>query len=70
MTTILITHKIDEAEQICNKILIMAEGKLKALDTPQRLKQLNCTSYMIQVDVKIINNDNVMWSVNKVDEII
>jgi ABC-type multidrug transport system ATPase subunit len=26
MTTLLITHKIDEVEKICNRILIMADG--------------------------------------------
>jgi ABC-type multidrug transport system ATPase subunit len=26
MTTLLITHKIDEVQKICNKILIMADG--------------------------------------------
>ncbi len=52
-TTLLITHKIDEAEKICDKIGIMAEGELLALDTPQRLKRCHGSLYMLQVDVKI-----------------
>ena len=52
-TTLLITHKIDEAEKICNKIGIMADGELLDLDTPQELKRRHGSLYMLQVDVKI-----------------
>ena len=38
ITVILITHYMDEAEY-CNRISIMVDGQIKALDTPARLKQ-------------------------------
>jgi ABC-2 type transport system ATP-binding protein len=51
-TTLLITHKIDEAEKICDKIGIMVDGELY-VDTLQGLKQRHGRLYMLQVDVKI-----------------
>jgi ABC-2 type transport system ATP-binding protein len=51
--TLLITHKIDEAEKICDKIGIMVDGELLALDTPQGLKQRHGSLHMLQIDVKI-----------------
>jgi ABC-2 type transport system ATP-binding protein len=53
-TTLLITHKIDEAEKICDKIGIMADGELLDFDTPQGLKRRHGSSfYMMQVEVTI-----------------
>jgi ABC-2 type transport system ATP-binding protein len=52
-TTLLITHKIDEAEKICDKIGILADGVLLDLNTPQELKRRHGRLYMLQVDVKI-----------------
>ena len=52
-TTLLITHKIDEAEKICDKIGIMADGELLDLDTPQGLKRRHGSLYMMQVEVTI-----------------
>ena len=70
MTTLLITHKIDEAEKICDKIGIMADGKfLTNLDTPQGLKQKYGITYMLRVDV-IIKNDDIENSKKRVKEII
>ncbi len=36
-TVILTTHYMDEAEYLCDRIAIMDEGKIVALDTPQKL---------------------------------
>ena len=52
-TTLLITHKIDEVEKICDKIGIMADGELLDLDTPQELKRRHGSLYMLQVEVAI-----------------
>ena len=38
MTVFVTTHYMDEAEY-CNRISIMVDGKIEALDTPERLKQ-------------------------------
>ena len=36
-TVILVTHFMDEAETLCDRIAIMNNGKLAAMDTPQKL---------------------------------
>jgi ABC-2 type transport system ATP-binding protein len=36
-TVIITTHYMDEAEQLCDRIAIMDEGKIIALDTPDKL---------------------------------
>jgi ABC-2 type transport system ATP-binding protein len=38
ITTFVTTHYMDEAEY-CNRVSIMVDGKIKALDTPDNLKQ-------------------------------
>ena len=38
MTVFVTTHYLDEAEY-CNRVSIMVDGRIKALDTPARLKE-------------------------------
>jgi ABC-2 type transport system ATP-binding protein len=38
-TIILTTHDMDEVEKICDRVAIMARGKLVALDSPLALRQ-------------------------------
>lgn len=37
VTVIMTTHYMDEAEQLCDRIAVMDNGKIVALDTPQNL---------------------------------
>jgi ABC-2 type transport system ATP-binding protein len=37
MTVILTTHYMEEAEQLCDRVAIMDEGKIVALDSPENL---------------------------------
>ena len=52
-TTLMITHKIDEAERICNNIGLLVGGELLDLGTPQALKGRHGSLYMLQVEAKI-----------------
>ena len=38
-TVMLLTHYMEEADQLCNRVAIMDHGKILALDTPAALKQ-------------------------------
>jgi ABC-2 type transport system ATP-binding protein len=38
-TIMLLTHYMEEAEQLCDRVAIMDHGKILALDTPAALKQ-------------------------------
>ncbi len=40
-TVVLTTHDMDEVEKICDRVGIVSKGKLIALDSPHRLKQLH-----------------------------
>ena len=39
MTVILTTHYMEEAEELCDRVAIMDDGKIVALDTPKKLIQ-------------------------------
>jgi ABC-2 type transport system ATP-binding protein len=39
-TVLLTTHDMDEADRLCDRIAIIDEGKIVALDTPAELKKL------------------------------
>ena len=36
-TVVLVTHFMDEAENLCDRIAVMNDGKIAAMDTPQKL---------------------------------
>jgi ABC-2 type transport system ATP-binding protein len=46
-TVLLVTHFMDEAENLCDRIAIMNNGKIAAMDTPQKL--INTFGNMIKV---------------------
>lgn len=52
ITVFVTTHYMDEAEY-CNRISIMNEGKIVALDTPENLKKLYNAKNMDEVFLKI-----------------
>jgi len=46
-TVVLVTHFMDEAEQLCDRVAIVDQGRITALDTPQGL----ITTYTSQIRV-------------------
>ena len=58
-TVILTTHYMAEAEQLCDRIAIINEGKILALDTPNGLK--NIVSERIIMDLKVAKVDSLDW---------
>jgi ABC-2 type transport system ATP-binding protein len=52
ITVFVTTHYMDEAEY-CERVSIMTEGRIEALDTPERLKQQYGVSSMDDVFLKI-----------------
>ena len=50
-TSILImTHRIDEAEKICDKIAIMCDGLFLDCDDPKNLKEKHGQVFILQVE--------------------
>lgn len=56
-TIFLTTHDMDEANQLCNRVAIINEGKIIAIDAPEKLRM--ATSGMHSVEVSF---DNVVTS--------
>ncbi len=60
VTVILTTHYLDEAELLCDRVAIMDNGKIIALDTPKKLvKQLLDRGFKKEVTVEQANLDDV-----------
>lgn len=59
-TVIITTHYMDEAEQLCDRVAIMDEGKIIALDTPDKLiDQLVATGFERPKITKAANLEDV-----------
>jgi len=54
---ILTTHRMDEAEAICDKIAIMINGQFACYGTPDQLKQDYAKSYKITIIHRKIYDD-------------
>jgi ABC-2 type transport system ATP-binding protein len=57
ITVFVTTHYMDEAEY-CNRVSIMSEGKIVALDTPENLKKQYSADSVEEVFIKIARPDN------------
>jgi ABC-2 type transport system ATP-binding protein len=55
-STLLITHRIDEAEKICDKIAIMGDGKFLDIDQPNSLKERHGIVYILQIEPSLSIN--------------
>lgn len=59
-TVIITTHYMDEAEQLCDRVAILDEGKIIALDTPDKLiDQLVATGFERPKVTKAANLEDV-----------
>ena len=43
VTVIMTTHYMDEAELLCDRVAVMDEGEIIALDTPKKSRQNSCS---------------------------
>ena len=51
-TLFLTTHYMEEADQLCQRIAIMDQGKLLAMDAPERLKARVPGGYLVQLTIR------------------
>jgi ABC-2 type transport system ATP-binding protein len=59
-TVIITTHYMDEAEQLCDRIAIMDEGKIISLDSPDKMiDDLVATGFERPKQVKAANLEDV-----------
>jgi ABC-2 type transport system ATP-binding protein len=55
ITIFVTTHYMDEAEY-CDRVSIMVDGEIKALDTPDKLKKMYESKTMNEVFLKLARN--------------
>lgn len=48
LTVFLTTHDMDEAEEMCDRVAIINEGRIVAIDTPERLRQRVRSSQFVE----------------------
>jgi len=59
-SVVLTTHYMEEAEELCDRVAILDEGKILALDSPHNLiRQLLATGFRKQVEVQPANLEDV-----------
>ncbi|MFW6155466.1 MAG: ABC transporter ATP-binding protein [Planctomycetota bacterium] len=49
LTVFLTTHNMDEAEEMCSRVAIINQGRVVAIDTPQRLRSAMRSSQYLEV---------------------
>ncbi|MCX6657151.1 MAG: ATP-binding cassette domain-containing protein [Euryarchaeota archaeon] len=67
-TVLLTTHYMAEADQLCDRIAIIDDGKILACDAPDTLKRLVKTSTMLKIDVTLLNNKSVLGKIPGVEK--
>ena len=53
VTIVLTTHDMEEADRLCERIAIMDQGRILALDTPDGLKRLIPGGTMLEVHIRV-----------------
>ena len=67
-TVLLTTHYMAEADQLCDRIAIIDDGKILACDAPDTLKKIVKTSTMLKIDVTLLNNKSVLDKIPGVEK--
>jgi len=49
LTVFLTTHNMDEAEEMCSRVAIINQGRIVAIDTPERLRSVMRSSQYLEV---------------------
>lgn len=57
ITIILTTHYLEEAEALCDRVAVMAKGKVKAIGTPAELKAIAKTDNFEDAFIKISEDE-------------
>lgn len=68
-TVILVTHFMEEAERLCDRVAIIDQGQLVALDTPNQLIESVQSHYHVQFAAVADNIDDTLAKVDGITEI-
>ena len=67
-TVLLTTHYMAEADQLCDRVAIIDNGKILACDTPENLKRIVKTNTTFSLDVTALANKDSLGSIHGVDK--
>ena len=67
-TVLLTTHYMAEADQLCDRIAIIDDGRILACDTPENLKKLVRASTTLKLDVTLLNDKGVLDAIQGVEK--
>jgi ABC-2 type transport system ATP-binding protein len=69
-TVILSTHILSEVEATCDRVVIIAKGKIVANDRMENLKQFAGQSHFIHLDILKANFQDVCDRLSKIDGVV
>ena len=58
-SVLLITHRVDEAEKICDRVAIMAEGSIQVIDQPRVLKDQNSSFIFLVLEPSDLSSEGI-----------
>ncbi len=67
-TVLLTTHYMAEADQLCDRIAIIDDGRILACDTPENLKKLVKASTTLRLDVTTLKDSRVLDAIPGVEK--
>jgi ABC-2 type transport system ATP-binding protein len=67
-TVLLTTHYMAEADQLCDRIAIIDDGRILACDTPENLKKLVKASTTLKLDVTTLKDMRVLDTIPGVEK--
>ena len=67
-TVLLTTHYMAEADQLCDRIAIIDDGRILACDTPENLKKLVKTSTTLRLDVTGMKDKRVLDTIPGIEK--
>jgi ABC-2 type transport system ATP-binding protein len=67
-TVLLTTHYMAEADQLCDRIAIIDDGKILACDTPDNLKKLVKTSTLLKIDTTYVSDKQALNTISGVEK--
>ena len=62
LSIVLTSHSMEECESLCNRLIIMVNGKICCIGSPQHLKNKFGKGFIVQMKLKVSDNieDNIL----------
>jgi ABC-2 type transport system ATP-binding protein len=70
ITIIWTTHYIEEPEKICDRVAIIDNGRILALNTPEEIKQMVMDSTIVDISCKTYVESSVIEQIKQLDHIL